>query len=57
MQDIDDVPEDLRRVYRTGWELDPTVLVDMARDRAPYIDQSQSMSLFVAEPSAAVLVR
>ena len=37
--------------------MDPRVVVDLALDRSPYIDQSQSMSLYVAEPTTASLVR
>jgi ribonucleoside-diphosphate reductase alpha chain len=49
------VPEELKRLYVTAWELSMRVVVDMAADRAPYIDQSQSMNLFVEDPTPAVL--
>ena len=57
MQDILDVPTDLKAVFRTAFELDPRVVVDLALDRSPYIDQSQSMNLYVASPTTSVLVR
>lgn len=56
MQQIDAVPDDLKDIYRTMWEIEPFSIVDMASDRAPYIDQSQSMSLAVAVPSTPFLV-
>jgi ribonucleotide reductase alpha subunit len=49
------VPEELKRLYVTAWELSMRVVIDMAADRAPYIDQSQSMNLYVEDPTAAVL--
>ena len=41
----------------TAWELDPKVVVDLAADRAPFIDQTQSMSLNVSNPTADSMVR
>lgn len=46
----------MKAVFRTVFEIDPHELIDMAADRAPFIDQSQSFSLFVAQPTPAVLV-
>lgn len=45
------IPDDLKRLYKTVWELSQRVIIDMAADRAAFIDQSQSMNLFVAEPT------
>ena len=56
VQDIADIPDDLKLVFRTAFELDPRVVVDLALDRSPYIDQSQSMNLYVATPTTPVLV-
>ncbi|KAL4131081.1 hypothetical protein QTP88_008430 [Uroleucon formosanum] len=39
------LPEDLKQLYRTKWEIDQKALVTMAADRAPFIDQSQTFSL------------
>ena len=57
VQSIDAIPDDLKDIYRTTWEIEPFSIVEMASDRAPYIDQSQSMSLTVAVPSTPLLVR
>ena len=51
VQGIDAIPEPVRRLFRTAWEMSMRALLDMAAARGPYIDQSQSLNLFVAEPS------
>lgn len=51
VQSMAGVPEGLKRVYRTAWELPMRALIDMAADRGPYIDQSQSINLFVESPT------
>lgn len=51
IQNIDSIPQDLKDLYKTVWEMSQRILIDMAADRAPFIDQSQSMNLFVAEPT------
>jgi len=48
-----DIPDDLKAIYRTVWEIPQKSLIDMAADRAPFIDQSQSMNLFVEDPTLA----
>ena len=53
IQEIQDLPQELRDLYKTGWEIPQKVLIDMARDRAPFICQSQSLNLFLAEPTYA----
>jgi ribonucleoside-diphosphate reductase alpha chain len=45
----------VRAVYRTAWELPQRALIDIAAARSPYIDQSQSLNLFVADPSIGKL--
>ena len=50
VQDIDEIPDDLRELYRTAWELPMRALIDMAADRGPFIDQSQSLNLFMETP-------
>ncbi|HWM39051.1 MAG TPA: ribonucleoside-diphosphate reductase subunit alpha [Streptomyces sp.] len=55
VQDLDRVPEDVRRLYRTAWELPQRSLIDMAAARTPYIDQSQSLNLFMAAPTIGKL--
>ncbi|KAI0745888.1 ribonucleotide reductase [Earliella scabrosa] len=56
VQAIAEIPDDLKDIYRTAWEIDPFALVDMAIDRAPYIEQSQSMSLSIAAPTTPLLM-
>ena len=53
VQGIPEVPANLQELYKTGWEIPQRVLIDMARDRAPFICQSQSLNLFLAEPTYA----
>lgn len=53
VQGISEIPEELRAVYKTVWEIPQKVLIDMAADRAPFICQSQSLNLFLAEPTYA----
>merc|ERR1712113_135870 len=55
IQKVQCIPDDLKKLYRTTWEISQRSILDMAADRAPYIDQSQSLNLHVAEPSAARL--
>ncbi len=52
---IDEIPEDLKIRFRTAWELPMRSLVDMAAERGAYIDQSQSLNLFVESPSIGKL--
>ena len=51
-----DIPDDVKAVYRTAWDLDPTDLIDMAADRAPFIDQSQSLTLGIRRPTPELMV-
>jgi ribonucleoside-diphosphate reductase alpha chain len=51
VQGIEGIPEDLKQMYRTVWEIPMRSLIDMARDRSAYIDQSQSLNLFSESPS------
>jgi ribonucleoside-diphosphate reductase alpha chain len=53
VQGIPEIPEALRDVYKTVWEIPQKTLIDMAADRAPFICQSQSLNLFLAEPTYA----
>ena len=50
-----DIPDRLKEIYRTVWEIPTRSIIDMAADRGPYIDQSQSMNLFVENPTTAKL--
>jgi ribonucleoside-diphosphate reductase alpha chain len=53
VKDMINIPEWIREVYRTVWEIPQKVLIDMSADRAPFICQSQSLNLFLSEPTYA----
>lgn len=55
IQGIEAIPATLRQVYRTAWELPMRSLIDMAADRGAFIDQSQSLNLFIESPSIGAL--
>ncbi len=55
IQDIDRIPDDLKAIYRTAWEIPMKSLIEMAADRGAFIDQSQSLNLFIAGPSIGKL--
>ncbi|GLC39365.1 ribonucleotide-diphosphate reductase subunit rnr1 [Pleodorina starrii] len=46
-----DIPEELKSLYKTVWEIKQRTLVDMAADRGAYIDQSQSFNVFMPDPN------
>jgi ribonucleoside-diphosphate reductase alpha chain len=55
IQTIPEIPHDLKSVYKTVWEMKGSNLIDMAADRAVFIDQSQSMNLFIRDVNIAKL--
>lgn len=55
IQNIDEIPADIKELYKTVWEIKQRNLIDMAADRGAYICQSQSLNLFVESPSASKL--
>ena len=55
VQKINEIPAELREIYRTAWELPMRALIDLAAERGPYIDQSQSLNLFIANPNIGQL--
>ena len=55
IQGIRAIPERLRQVYRTVWELPQKALIDLAAARGAYIDQSQSLNLFMENPNIGQL--
>lgn len=55
IQDVAEMPDDLRDVYRTAWEIPMRSLIDMAAERGAYIDQSQSLNLFMESPTIGKL--
>lgn len=55
IQNITEIPDRLKDLYKTVWELKMRDIIDMAADRGKFVDQSQSLNLFVAEPTVARL--
>ena len=55
VQGIDAIPASIQCRYKTTWEIKQRTLIDMARDRGAFIDQSQSLNLFVADPTYSKL--
>lgn len=55
VQDFAWIPADVRALYRTAWEIPQRGLIDMAAARTPYLDQSQSLNLFLETPTIGKL--
>ena len=55
VQNVPEIPQHVRDVYKTVWEISQRVILDMAADRAPYICQSQSMNVHIAAPDTKKL--
>ncbi|MEU5521792.1 ribonucleoside-diphosphate reductase subunit alpha [Streptomyces sp. NPDC047860] len=55
VQDFAWIPEEVRRLYRTAWEIPQRGLIDMAAARTPYLDQAQSLNLFLETPTIGKL--
>ena len=55
VQALPELPEDVRTIYRTVWEVPMRSLIDMAADRGAFIDQSQSLNLFAESPNIGQL--
>lgn len=55
IQEIAAIPQDIKNLYRTVWEVPMKALIDMAADRGAYIDQSQSLNLFMESPTIGKL--
>src|ERR1700761_4819004 len=55
VQAIDEIPREIKDIYKTVWEIKQRNIIDMAADRGAYICQSQSLNLFVDTPSASKL--
>lgn len=51
IQDIEEIPDDIKALYKTMWEVKMRTVIDMARDRGAFVDQSQSMNLYMANPT------
>ena len=55
VQGIEAIPVDVQERYKTSWELKQRILIDMAAARGAFIDQSQSLNLFVSDPTYSKL--
>jgi ribonucleoside-diphosphate reductase alpha chain len=55
VQNIKEIPEHLRQLYRTAWEIKQKTVIDMAADRGAFICQSQSMNVFMTDVNFAKL--
>ncbi|MFF9001692.1 ribonucleoside-diphosphate reductase subunit alpha [Streptomyces achromogenes] len=55
VQDFRWIPEDIRALYRTAWEIPQRGLIDMAAARTPFLDQAQSLNLFLETPTIGKL--
>ncbi|MGV9931870.1 ribonucleoside-diphosphate reductase subunit alpha, partial [Streptomyces olivaceoviridis] len=55
IQDFPWIPEETRALYRTAWEIPQRGLIDMAAARTPYLDQGQSLNLFMETPTIGKL--
>jgi ribonucleoside-diphosphate reductase alpha subunit len=55
IQNIVDIPKEIKDLYKTVWEISQKCIIDMAADRGRYIDQSQSMNLFMESPTMSKL--
>jgi ribonucleoside-diphosphate reductase alpha chain len=55
VQQLDTLPAEIKNIYRTAWELPMKGLLEMAAERGAFIDQSQSLNLFIANPNIGQL--
>ena len=55
IQNVAEIPMELKKIYRTAWEIPMRSLIDMAAARAAFIDQSQSLNLFMESPDIGKL--
>ncbi|APW63387.1 Vitamin B12-dependent ribonucleoside-diphosphate reductase [Paludisphaera borealis] len=55
IQSVAEIPQELKSIFRTIWEVPMRSLIDMAAERAPFIDQSQSLNLFIESPTIGKL--
>lgn len=55
IQNIDEIPNSLKLLYKTVWEIPQKCLIDMAAQRGPFIDQSQSLSIYMENPTISKL--
>lgn len=51
LKEIEEIPADIKELYKTVWEISQKTIIKMSADRGAYIDQSQSLNIHVAEPN------
>ena len=51
IQHVDVIPQEIKELYKTVWELSMKDIIDMSADRGRFIDQSQSLNLFIDQPN------
>lgn len=56
IQGIEEIPSSIKAVFKTAWEIGPQPVIDLAVDRAPFVCQSQSMSVYMENPTPSDLV-
>lgn len=55
IQNIPNIPADIKALYKTVWEISQKIIIDMAADRSPFIDQSQSLNIYMQAPTMGKL--
>ena len=55
IQNIEGIPDNIKRLYKTSWELKQKALMDLSVSRGPYVCQTQSLNLFFEEPTTKIL--
>ncbi len=55
VQTVEEIPENIKQIYKTVWEISQKIIIDLAADRGAFIDQSQSMNIFIDHPTQAKL--
>ena len=55
IQNITDIPKNLKKLYKTSWDLSQKALIDLAAERGVYVCQSQSLNLFIQDPTVSKL--
>ena len=55
IQNVPNIPDELKRIYKTVWEISQKVVIDLAADRGAFIDQSQSLNIHLSSPTMAQL--
>ena len=57
IQNIEEIPNDIKELYKTVWEIKQKDVIDMAADRGVFVDQTQSMNLFISQPTPNILTK